>query len=161
MAEALAIMHWAARTDARDVEFALRSSMQKVPISPKSHSEILKMQPGSFTGPSSRLNEDFFQRTTELWLLDFNQVRLVTLDQRGVNQMVEAFKVNDPYFPKPLQEDQFARRLWNRFVESYLRMADYILVKHDRQVRELPRMFLRGIIELQRTKEEARSHEEH
>ncbi|KAI2615390.1 zinc finger protein-domain-containing protein [Hypoxylon sp. NC1633] len=152
MAKALAIMHWSAKTDARDVEFALGSSSHKVPVSPKSYAEISKMPRKSSTGPPSGIMEDFFHRTTELWLLDFNQVRSVTFDQGGVEQMIDAFKVNDPYFPRPLQDDELAKTVWNQFAESYLRMAGSILVDHERQIQELPRRFLRGIIEVQRRK---------
>ncbi|OTA89710.1 hypothetical protein M434DRAFT_398426 [Hypoxylon sp. CO27-5] len=73
MAETLAVMHWAARTDARDVEFVLGSSTMKLPLAAKSYSELVEMEPCSFTGPESRTHEDFFHRKTELWLLDFNQ----------------------------------------------------------------------------------------
>ncbi|KAI1385215.1 zinc finger protein-domain-containing protein [Hypoxylon trugodes] len=148
MAEALAIMHWAAKTDARDVEFVLGHSAQEIPISPKTHDEISNMEPNSFTGPSSRVHDDFFHRTTELWLLDFNQVWPVTMDQAGVDGMVDAFKANDPYYPRPLQEGQFARRLWNQFVENYLSVADSIMG----EMKQLPRLFLEGIIEAERAK---------
>ncbi|KAI1458351.1 zinc finger protein-domain-containing protein [Annulohypoxylon moriforme] len=154
MAEALATMQWAAETDARDVEFALGSSSQIIPISPKSYAEIMKMEPASYTGPLSRHHEDFFRRTTQLWLLDFNQVRSVTLDQKGIDQMVDAFKVNDPYFPRPLQKDRLAKRIWNQFVRSYLKTSHFILMNRDKKIQDLPQKFLEGVIEVQRNKEE-------
>ncbi|RYO85082.1 hypothetical protein DL764_009231 [Monosporascus ibericus] len=113
MGKSLAVMHWDARTDARDVEFALGSSTKKVPLS-KDYSELLGMEPRTFTGPESGRDEDFFHRKTELWVLDFNQVRTITLDEAGVAQVVEAMTINDPYFPKPLQDNPVARRVWNR-----------------------------------------------
>ncbi|RYP21612.1 hypothetical protein DL767_009229 [Monosporascus sp. MG133] len=153
MGKSLAVMHWDARTDARDVEFALGSSTKKVPISTKDYSELLGMEPRTFTGPESGRHEDFFGRKTELWVLDFNQVRAITLDEAGVAQIVEAMTINDPYFPKPLQDKPVARRVWNRFVESYLEVADIVLREHDPKVRELPGIVLQRLIELQRKKQ--------
>ncbi|KAI1377257.1 zinc finger protein-domain-containing protein [Hypoxylon crocopeplum] len=154
IAEALAVMHWAARTDARDVEFVLGSSPEKLPLSTKSHAEILKMRPGTYTGPVTRDHEDFFHRQTELWLLDFNQVRAITMDEAGVAQAVQAAMTNDPYFPRPLQENADAKRVWNQFEQSYLDMADEILSEQDPTLQELPRLFIQQFAELQRKKQE-------
>ncbi|RYP71371.1 hypothetical protein DL771_004859 [Monosporascus sp. 5C6A] len=153
MGKSMAVMHWDARTDARDVEFALRSSTKKIPVSIKDYSELLRMKPRTYTGPESRRNEDHFHRKTELWLLDFNQVRTITLDEAGVAQVVEAMTINDPYFPKPLQDNPVARRVWNRFVESYLEVADAVLKEQDPTVRELPGIVLQRLIELQQKKQ--------
>ncbi|RYP79017.1 hypothetical protein DL770_006762 [Monosporascus sp. CRB-9-2] len=153
MGKALAVMHWDARTDARDVEFALGSSTKKVPVSIKHYSELIGMEPRTFTGPESGRQEDFFHRKTELWLLDFNQVRAITLDEAGVAQVVEAMTINDPYFPKPLQDNPVARRVWNRFAESYLEVADVVLKEQDPKVRELPGIVLQRLIELQQKKQ--------
>ncbi|PHH92287.1 hypothetical protein CDD83_8101 [Cordyceps sp. RAO-2017] len=57
-----------------------------------------------YTGPESRLVGDFYTRTTELWVLDFNQVKPISLDEAGVAQAVNAAKVNDPYMPRPHKE---------------------------------------------------------
>ncbi|OTA54281.1 hypothetical protein K449DRAFT_389287 [Hypoxylon sp. EC38] len=139
MAETLAVMHWAARTDARDVEFVLGSSTMKLPLAAKSYSELIEMEPCSFTGPKSRTHEDFFHRKTELWLLDFNQVRNITMDEEGVAQAVEATSINDPYFPKPFQGGMMARNLWDRFVKRYLSMASDILKDEDSRIQGIAR----------------------
>ncbi|KAH6989286.1 hypothetical protein BKA56DRAFT_513458, partial [Ilyonectria sp. MPI-CAGE-AT-0026] len=106
MAVALATMHWAAKTDARDVEFVLGSSTE--PLSAMTASEIAALPPNSLVGPQSGNLEDFHHRTTVLWLLDFNQVRRITMDEAGVAMAVEAFLLNDPYYPRPLQQNPVA-----------------------------------------------------
>jgi hypothetical protein len=113
---AMALMHWAAKTDARDVEFVLGGAERttSLAVDPERLSSVT---PGLYTGPASRRTEDFFHRvvTTKLWVLDFNQVRQVTMDSAGVAQMVEAARVNDPYIPKPLQASADEREVWRAF----------------------------------------------
>ncbi len=53
MAIAMAIMHWAARTDARDVEFVLGSSTAKLPLAMEVE-DLKKLEPLTYTGPLSR-----------------------------------------------------------------------------------------------------------
>ncbi|KAK3365508.1 zinc finger protein-domain-containing protein [Lasiosphaeria ovina] len=152
MGISLAVMHWAAKTDARDVEFVLGSSTKKTPAVP---SDVLDtMKPLTYTGPPSDRNEDFFRRITELWILDFNQVRRITMDDEGVNLAVEAWRLNDPYYPKPLRETSAERHLWNAFVISYLTASQGILEDENagKEVMELPRKFILGITEVERAK---------
>jgi len=155
MAIAMAIMHWAAKTDARDVEFVLGSSTKKFTLV-LDPDELRRLEPLTYTGPSSRRDEDFFRRTTELWVLDFNQVRPITLDETGVAQAVEAARINDPYLPKPLQESLIEKQLWNAFVVSYLEASDTILQdgEYGQDALGLPRKFLLGLIESQRKKQQ-------
>ncbi|EHK40878.1 hypothetical protein TRIATDRAFT_25233, partial [Trichoderma atroviride IMI 206040] len=126
MATAMAIMHWAAKTDARDIEFVLGSSPLKA---------VAEM--------------NFFVRTTDLWLLDFNQVRQISMDEAGVAMAVEAIKLNDPYIPKPLQRSKVQRQMWDEFVEQYLVAAHAILREEPNytQVSGLPAMFISGVID--------------
>ena len=76
------------------------------------------VKPLSYTGPSSRQTEDLFRRVTEtkLWVLDFDQVRPITMDKAGVAQAVEAARLNDPYLPKPMQATVDEKETWNAFV---------------------------------------------
>ncbi|KAL7907087.1 zinc finger domain-containing protein [Trichoderma velutinum] len=100
MGVAMALIHWAAETDARYVEFVLGSDPNK---------------------PSLTL------RNTELWVLDSNQVQSITMDEAGVAKAVEAAGINDPYLPKPLGESQIEKQVWNAFASNYIRAADIIL----------------------------------
>lgn len=118
MGIAMAIIHWAAGTDGRDVEFVLGSS-----------------------------------RTTNLWLLDFNQVQSITMDEAGVAKAIEAVRINDPYLPRPRGTSRIEKQAWNAFAVNYISAADAILGEgNDQQLLALPRMFIRGLIELQERK---------
>lgn len=158
MATAMALMHWAAKTDARDIEFVLGSSSLK-PRVEMSAEHYLNLPGPAYTGPPSRVHEDFFIRTTDLWLLDFNQVRQISMDEAGVAMAVEAIKLNDPYIPKPLQESEIEKQAWNEFVKQYLVSAHDILREEENyreELSDLPTMFINGVIELERKKQEKR-----
>ncbi|EHK23828.1 uncharacterized protein TRIVIDRAFT_45409 [Trichoderma virens Gv29-8] len=124
MGVAMALMHWAAETDARDVEFVLGSHPERA-------------------APTLR--------STELWVLDFNQVQSITMDEVGVAKAVEAVWVNDPYLPRPLGDSQFEKQAWNAFVSNYIMAADIILREGKGHLLRLPRMFIRGLIERHET----------
>ena len=78
MGAALAVMHWAARTDARDVEFVLGSSRKKTTPLAIDDEKLANMQP-KYTGPVGYTNDGCVCRTTQMWVLDFNQARAVEL----------------------------------------------------------------------------------
>ncbi|KAL7784318.1 hypothetical protein V8C37DRAFT_396110 [Trichoderma ceciliae] len=155
MAISMAIMHWAAKTDARDVEFALGISSKKTSME-LSDEAIRNLPRPMYTGPASYIHEDFFSRTTDLWLLDFNQVQLITLDDAGVAKAIEAAKINDPYLPRPLQESKIEKLVWNEFVQQYL-VATYIILQEEANSQEtlsLPSKFISGLIDIQRQKQQ-------
>ncbi|KAL7815259.1 zinc finger domain-containing protein [Trichoderma gracile] len=156
MGTAMAIMHWEARTDARDVEFVFGSCSKEMSAA-LSLEELEKIQRPTYTGPPSYITEDFFHRPTDLWLLDFNQVRTITMDEAGVSQAVEAARINDPYLPKPLGDSSTEKIIWNAFAENYIWAADLILAD-SQELLWLPRLFIRGLIEAQEQKKERDSH---
>ncbi|KAK0652369.1 zinc finger protein-domain-containing protein [Cercophora newfieldiana] len=132
----LANIHWGARQDGRDIEFVLGGARISRP------STVLQEE-GS--GAESR-------GPPELWVLDFNQVRPITLDDKGVAQAVDALRINDPYYPKPLRESAAERDVWEAFVTAYLHASQAILRGQGDGIQALPRMFIHGIIELERAK---------
>ncbi|KAK0631358.1 hypothetical protein B0T14DRAFT_532158 [Immersiella caudata] len=152
MGSALAVLHWGAKTDARDVEFVLGSSTEKTvaakPISVKD------LKPCTYTGPPTDEIEDFFYRVTELFVLDFNQVRTITMDDEGVAMAVEAWRINDPYYPKPLRQTAAERNVWEAFVISYLAASQEVmgLERCQGKILALPRKFISGITEVERAK---------
>lgn len=152
MAAALAIMHWAAKTDARDVEFVLGRAAK-----PKNYAGIAEgaatLHRQICTGPLGKREDNIFCYTTDLWVLDFNQVQSVTLNEEGVTRMVEAVKLNDPYFPRPLQESQQESRLWNTFASRYLEVADSLMTDQGADVRQLPHLFIERLIELEKDRQ--------
>ncbi|OTA07942.1 hypothetical protein A9Z42_0088740 [Trichoderma parareesei] len=147
MGVSMAIMHWAARTDARDVEFVLGSSAEETSARLTSE-EVARLQQPVFTGPvTSDDRQGFFhQRTTEMWLLDFNQVQSIAMDEEGVAKAVEAARINDPYFPRPLGESTVEKQVWDAFEKSYTTAADAILGGNASRG-HLPGLFIRGLVE--------------
>ncbi|KAK0725805.1 zinc finger protein-domain-containing protein [Lasiosphaeris hirsuta] len=153
MGIAMAVLHWAAKTDARDVEFVLGSSTRKTTAAVHD-TNPRTIEPETYTGPLSFRDEVFFSRVTELWILDFNQVRTITMDDEGVKLAVEAWRINDPHFPKPLRETPAERHVWEAFVITYLEASDAILKeeKIGKDALALPRKFIHGITEAERTR---------
>lgn len=143
MAECLAVMHWAAKTDARGVEFVLGDSEQRVAT--QDADKLAAMGANSAIGTQSYGPEAAHQRRTRLWLLDFSQVQTITMDAKGVAQAVKAFYSSDPYYPQPVAVDQWTEELWNYFAWNYLAMSDEILGKEEARYQELPLLFVRGI----------------
>ncbi|RMZ86874.1 hypothetical protein DV736_g5901, partial [Chaetothyriales sp. CBS 134916] len=114
MGQALAVIHWIAGTDARDVEFVLGSSPTEVHDIIPNSKELRKMLPRSKLQPQVK-GFHFEKRLVHIWCLDFNQVQHITLDTAGVQMCVDAFFANDPYYPRP-----GSTALWATFSNSYL-----------------------------------------
>lgn len=87
-----------------------------------------------------------------MWLLEFNLVRRIEFNEDGVDQMVDAFRQNDPYFPIPLQDHPVSKRLWNRFAESFLKVATTALRDEEPKVKGLHLLFLRRLVDEHRRK---------
>ena len=101
LAETLASLYWKANVDANDVEFVLAP--------PREESD-----------QSRRIKSDFLGDHV-VWLLDFDCCRDMPLDESGVEQAVAAFYRNDPYYPRPGQED------WTHFRGRFLEVSEAIL----------------------------------
>ncbi|KAH7304980.1 zinc finger protein-domain-containing protein [Stachybotrys elegans] len=142
MGQALALIHWKARTDGRDIEFALGSSTTRASANPQQSS---RLDYGTRNLDNSG-TEDFTHRETRLFVLDFNQVREISMDDAGVECAIQAFFINDPYYPRPRQESRLQQELWNSFVRSYLATSDMVL-DDEQEYRVLPRKFIAGIID--------------
>ena len=156
MGGALAVLHWGAKTDARDVEFVLGSSPEKTPIMAAKPISVKDLKPCTYTGPPTDEIEDFFCRVTELFVLDFNQVRTITMDDEGVAMAVEAWRLNDPYYPKPLRQTAAEKRVWEAFAVSYLNASHEVITRSLEGCQGidpgLPRKFILGITEVERAK---------
>ena len=151
MGEALAVIHWDAQTDGGDIEFVIGSSSM---LDMSFLNEPLDTSEKKDVGPPSNYLEDFFRRVTQLYCLDFNQVRPITMDEDGVDAAINAFKANAPYFPRPLRSSAIERKAWDAFVQAYMVMAETILKNEDEKVRDLPAMFLRKIIAMEQAKKQ-------
>lgn len=132
LADALALMHWDVRCDARGVEFAFGTSVKPNPEVQLSHDlpEILR-------------------KTVHVWLFDFNQCRDMTMDKNGIARAVDAFWENDPYYPRPNSWDEKDENLWQFFMMKYLVKSHDILKKRSAAPDEfmLPKMFIDEMIQ--------------
>jgi hypothetical protein len=104
IADGLALMHWGVEIDANDVEFVLGSAPDQIlssaPIKNKSFAaaQISKMKPNTSTWAAH--HNDFKRRHTHIWLLDFNKCATFLKTRPGLEQLVQAFYINDPYYPR-------------------------------------------------------------
>ncbi|KAF4582992.1 hypothetical protein GQ602_006136 [Ophiocordyceps camponoti-floridani] len=154
MGGALAILHWAAKTDARDVEFVLGSSSELKPLAGE---EIIDLSHSrSYQVPPSNSFEDVHRRTIEFWVFDFNQVQPISLDESGVALAVLAARTNDPYLPRPNGMSPEEHQVWEKFAGSYADMGQSILLKggygEDEAIMSLPDKFLQGMKDVYKKK---------
>lgn len=114
MAYAMAVLHWSALTDARGVEFVLGGS---------------RFQRRG-------------RRTTEFWVLDFDEVEPITLDEAGVDKAIDAALDNEPFLPcyGPYLTQQL---VWAVFSHKYAKYSRQIL---QREQWSLADRFLCGIV---------------
>jgi hypothetical protein len=129
MADTLAFMHWVARNDGNDIEFVLAA--------PNSIS-------GGGFGRKRTWNNALGPH--EIWMLDFDLARPMTMDEQGVRQAVEAFWKNDPFCPRPNKHSS----IWKAFREQYLSTSkEHILATglRDRLQDTLPGQFIRLVEE--------------
>ncbi|KAJ0162174.1 hypothetical protein CTA2_4997 [Colletotrichum tanaceti] len=117
MAEALAVMHWRVRCDAFDVEFVLGSSPK---LRARCALTTWNREPGDDN--NNNTNPECLQRAVQVWLLDFNQVGNITMDEEGVDKAVRGLWDNDPYYPRPAchETNTTEVRLWEAFKDVYL-----------------------------------------
>lgn len=156
MAQTLAVAHWEAGLDARDVEFVLGSSPEYVRHSIPPLPELQAMEKNTdLLRPSGRSDGyNFMKRAIHVWCLDFNQCRFISRDQAGMQACVDAYFLNDPYFPRPDNE-----QMWNVFSSSYLETSTKVLqhriaidmgprsrdVDARALIMDLPSLFVQGI----------------
>ena len=144
MADALAVLHWHTKIDAMDIEFVLGSSPQddqnvrrRYPLGKLATAET----PMSTFEYVTNSSPNFARRVTNLWLLDFDACKDISMDQVGVNLACKAFVETDPYCP-PHSTDIFAQQLWTSFGNRYIATAQKIL---DDSHKDLPIKFLHGV----------------
>ncbi|MCJ1413014.1 hypothetical protein MMC19_007115 [Ptychographa xylographoides] len=145
MAIALAIIHWQAQVDAMDSEFVLGStaatlSNRRRPFLPGKGTKVLPR-------PQEIRTIDFTERSTHVWVLDFDKANSIELTESDVNEkLVPAFLGNDPYYPRPDIDGD----LWEDFSKAYLEAS--MLVLQQRQEKDftmtLPKLFLTRVAEM-------------
>ena len=129
MAETLAHLYWKAHVDANDIEFVLAPPRE-------SHTNHLDTHPAHASHmKSERLGEHV------VWILDFDCCRQLTVDEKGVEQAVEAFYRNDPYYPRPGRDNSMDKALWKEFKEQFLESSETILGQGSLEAR-LPALWV-------------------
>jgi hypothetical protein len=115
LAVALAHCYWRAKVDANDVEFALAPATK--PADPS-------IRCFNIAG-----SEHEHEHELLIWMLDYDCVREMSHDQNGVEQAVQAFYRNDPYFPRPHSygHTESDLRLWKVFKTQFLTASKDIL----------------------------------
>lgn len=150
--EALAVLHWSAYVDAYDIEFVLGSEAD-AKYSPEilaalhmTSDQVAALPP--HTDIESIVKVKFSRRTTRIWLLDFNLCHVwqedtaIKYPEALINQLVEAFFENDPYYPLPLVDTNPEKELWELFTRVYLDKAEQILREKDGRLSNLPKLFI-------------------
>ena len=160
MANALAIMHWAARIDADDVEFVLGSK-------PTFFASFRDLDPAAIEAMSSDTSvlhlsnaaPSLHRRQLHMWLLDFNRCSRISMDEDGVEQAAKAFYRNDPYHPRPLADASCDQQLWKTFRDQYLRASDGVLGSEPdgEHLRLLPGLFIKKVIAEQQARQSQRA----
>jgi hypothetical protein len=154
IAEALALIHWAAHVDAYDVEFVLGGEVSSSHTQEATDALSQQIHILEEIGPESANGILLQQRTNRMWILDFNlcsrwsEETLVERPEDIINQLVHAFFENDPYYPLPEMECEVDQKLWSTFSEEYLRKANEVLLQdvHYKDTQHLPRHFIKQCI---------------
>jgi hypothetical protein len=125
LADALAFLHWTARTDAAGVEFVLarpRAARHQEPCI-----GTQEFDSGGALGPHA------------MWMLDFDCCGEMPLTEEGVREVAKRFWMGDPFFPHPdCKGFEGDEKLWEAFRDRYLCASRGILRGEDESVRMLP-----------------------
>ena len=147
MAETLAVVHWLVGADAGDVEFVLAAPRRQPDDEAR---EVDRMACGC-DEKARAFGEDSELKDHVLWMLDFDLCKPMGWDGAGVAQAVDAFFLNDPYYPRP------GRALWEKFRGVYLSTSRRILVERQGQAFEaLPNLFIEQLEHRQAVREAQR-----
>lgn len=150
MADALAVIHWRTKYDGRDIEFVLGSAPTFV-RRPLGKEDFSESQPARSTWKEATNQINFRKRKTDIWVLDFNQCRSISMDEAGIDIAVEAFFLNDPYYPRPMGAVTSDLDLWQAFQDRYLKRSREIVAGEDGEgMKSLPERFIERLLEKQR-----------
>ena len=131
LAEALATCFWTAGIDANDSEFVFGlpplSSSHKLDV--EARSQFSETQRGPDARMAGARVFGFLGAEVMLWMLDFDCARYMPTNEQGVQQAVDAFWRNDPYFPRPWTNNytNADRRSWELFKGKFLEESEKIL----------------------------------
>jgi hypothetical protein len=134
LATALATCYFSAQIDANDCEFVfgrpcdagVAEEEESVVPGRREHVFAFNMLRPNMAGKDDAMCEDM-----AVWMLDFDCVRRISMDERGMRQAVDAFWRNDPYFPRPWAQNHTLedKELWDVFVDEFLGESERILAR--------------------------------
>ncbi|KAL7936353.1 zinc finger domain-containing protein [Trichoderma chlorosporum] len=158
IAEALALIHWAAHVDAYDVEFVLGGEVASAHTQQTTDLLSQQLHVLEHIEPGFANTILLQQRTSRIWVLDFNlcsrwsEEALLERPEDVINQLVLAFFENDPYYPLPEMDSDENKELWFTFSQEYLRRANEVLLQsvHYKETQHLPGLFIKQCIERER-----------
>ncbi|KAH6963610.1 hypothetical protein DER45DRAFT_553647 [Fusarium avenaceum] len=123
MATTLAALHWVAGTAANGVKFVLGGprESQRRETTTAGYDQVF------------------------VWAYNFDEAGCIPLNETGVAMAVDAYMNNEPYYPRPFQQDPTAKYVWLVFKEAYLSVSRTIFASCDPYWRQFPPLFIRGI----------------
>ena len=126
--EALAMEHWEVKISARGVEYVLGGAHRLL------RSRFLRI-----VDDTDHVSDVV---ATSTWLLDFNQCQTIEMTEAGVQQAVNGFFDNDPYYPKPHRDSPTDQAVWEAFQNAYLFISHRIL-----GMSQFPSLFIGNVIQ--------------
>ena len=134
LATALATCYFSAQIDANDCEFVfgqpceagVAEEEENVVPGRREHAFIFNMLRPNMAGADDAMCENM-----AVWMLDFDCVRRISMDERGLRQAVDAYWRNDPYFPRPWAHNHTRedKKLWGEFVIEFLNESTRIFAR--------------------------------
>lgn len=153
MADTLAVIHWKAKFDGRDIEFVLGSAPAAVRHRLDRHDLGDNKGLAQSTWKKGMNITSFTNPMVHLWVLDFNQCRRLSMDDAGIELAVEAFFLNDPYYPRPATGMDRDEELWRVFRDRYLERSREVIDKKEEGPEEvelsMPERFIERVVERQ------------
>ncbi|KAI9670340.1 MAG: hypothetical protein M1831_006554 [Alyxoria varia] len=138
MAQGLAVIHWRAGIDGRDIEWVLGGAPSS--LKPYCQPWVVDEEEGSEPQDTEMAVQARVGGVC-LWVLDFNQCKGIGMDEAGCERAALAFWDNDPYYPRPGSEAEV--ELWQCFEEAYLGMAEAVIEKP--KWKKLPAVFVEAV----------------
>jgi hypothetical protein len=135
LATALATCYFSAQIDANHCEFVFGrpcgagvAEEEEEDVIPGRREHVFAF---NFLRPNMAGKDDTMCEDMALWMLDFDCVRRISMDEGGMRQAVDAFWRNDPYFPRPWADNHTLedKELWDVFVDEFLSESERILAR--------------------------------
>ncbi|KAG9206990.1 hypothetical protein G6514_000281 [Epicoccum nigrum] len=135
LAKALATCYFVAQFDANGCEFVFGLPCGAGNTAEEGESVVPgrreNMRVFNMLWPNMAGKDDTMCENMAVWMLDFDCVRRISMDERGLRQAADAFWRNDPYFPRPWAHNYTleGKNLWSVFALEFLGESGRILTR--------------------------------